>query len=91
MKLSQHQTEQMIELARKHGATRLVLFGSTLDAPEQARDLDLACDGVLGWKLYRLGGLLEEMLRINVDLMPLQPKTPFTNLIEKNGKVLYEA
>jgi predicted nucleotidyltransferase len=91
MQLDQSQIERIVALAQKHGATRLILFGSALEHPERARDLDLACDGVTGWELYRLGGLLEEMLRTSVDLVPLRPVTPFTRLIENRGKVLYDA
>ena len=91
MQLDQLQIDRIIALAQKHGATRLVLFGSALDRPERARDLDLACDGVAGWALYTLGGLLEEMLHTTVDLIPLTPPTPFTRHIEDKGKVLYDA
>lgn len=83
--------ERAIAIARAYGATRLILFGSALEAPEQARDLDLACDGVRGWKLYELGARLEEELRMPVDLVPLSPPTPLTRRIEQKGRVLYEA
>lgn len=88
MAIDQAQLERAIELARAYGATRLILFGSAKDAPEQARDLDLACDGVVGWKLYELGARLEEELRTPLDLVPLSPPSRFTRLIEANGKVL---
>lgn len=91
MQLDSSQLDRIVELARKHGATRLILFGSALEQPDRARDIDIACDGVAGWDLYTLGGLLEEMLRINVDLIPLRPETPFTRRIERRGKVLYDA
>jgi predicted nucleotidyltransferase len=71
-----------------YGATRLILFGSALIRPEQARDLDLACDGVTVWKLYQLGARLEEELRVPLDLVPLTLPTRFTRLIERRSKVL---
>lgn len=80
--------QRAVEIARAYGATRLILFGSALEAPEQARDLDLACDGVRGWKLYELGARLEEELRVPVDLVPLSPSTPFTKRIERIGRIL---
>jgi predicted nucleotidyltransferase len=88
MAIQQDQLERAIALAKAYGATRLILFGSAATAPEQARDLDLACDGVSGWKLYELGARLEEELRIPLDLVPLSPPTRFTRLIERRGKVL---
>lgn len=88
MAVSQEHLDRAIALAKAYGATRLILFGSALTRPRQARDLDLACDGVAGWKLYELGARLEEELNIPLDLVPLTPPTQFTRLIERRGKVL---
>jgi len=88
MTIQQEQLERAIALAKAYGATRLILFGSAATAPEQARDLDLACDGVSGWRFYELGARLEEELRIPLDLVPLSPPTRFTRFIEQRGKVL---
>ena len=88
MAVLQEQIEQAIALAKEYGATRLILFGSAASNPEQARDLDLACDGVPGWKLYELGARLEEELRIPLDLVPLSPETRFTRIIADQGRVL---
>jgi predicted nucleotidyltransferase len=88
MAIHQNQLEQAIALAKTYGATRLILFGSALATPDQARDIDLACDGVAGWKLYELGARLEEELGVPLDLIPLSPATRFTRLIERRGKVL---
>jgi predicted nucleotidyltransferase len=88
MAIRQEQIDRAIALAKAYGATRLILFGSAATAPERARDLDLACDGVGGWRLFELGARLEEELRIPLDLVPLNPPTRFTRLIERQGKVL---
>ena len=88
MAIQENQLKRAIALAKAYGATRLIVFGSAATAPEQARDLDLACDGVSGWKLYELGARLEEELRVPLDLVPLSPPTRFTRLIEQRGKVL---
>ena len=88
MAIQQEQIERAVALARDYGATRLILFGSAATDPEQARDLDLACDGVSGWRFYELGARLEEELRVSLDLVPLSPQTRFTRLIEQRGRVL---
>jgi predicted nucleotidyltransferase len=88
MAIQQAQLDRAIALAKGYGVTRLILFGSALASPEKARDLDLACDGVTGWKLYELGAQLEEELQVPLDLVPLTPSTRFTRLIERQGKVL---
>ena len=51
MAIQEEQLERAVALAKAYGARRLILFGSALTRPEQARDLDLACDGIAGWKL----------------------------------------
>ncbi len=88
MAVDQTHLDRAVTLAKAYGATRLILFGSALMKPQQAKDLDLACDGVVGWKLYELGACLEEELNIPLDLVPLTPATPFTRLIERRGKNL---
>lgn len=88
MAVHQEQIDQAIALAKDFGVTRLILFGSAATEPKQARDLDLACDGITGWKLYELGARLEEELQIPLDLVPLSPPTRFTRIIERRGKVL---
>jgi predicted nucleotidyltransferase len=88
MSIRQDQLDRAIALAKAYGATRLILFGSAETTPEQARDLDLACDGVSGWSFFKLGAELEEELQIPLDLIPLSPPTRFTRLIEQRGRVL---
>jgi len=77
-----------VAVASRFGAERLLLFGSALENPLAARDLDLACAGVPGWKLFELSSALEETLGVPFDLVPLDPPTPFTRLIEKRARVL---
>jgi predicted nucleotidyltransferase len=88
MGITERQIAKAVALAKEYGATRMILFGSALEEPKQARDLDLAFDGVAGWKLYELGARLEEELEVSLDIVPLSPPTRFTRLIESKGKVL---
>ena len=88
MPVNKAQIERIKTLAKSYGATRLILFGSSVDMPKKAKDIDIACDGVPGWKLYELAARIEDELRISLDIVPLSPPTRFTQLIEKKGKVL---
>ncbi|MGD1974344.1 MAG: nucleotidyltransferase domain-containing protein [Desulfobacterales bacterium] len=88
MSIEQEQLDLAIAIAKSFGATRLILFGSAASKPDEAGDLDLACDGVTGWKFYELGARLEEELEVPLDLISLNPPTRFTRLIEQKGKVL---
>ena len=42
------QLDKITALARSYGTTRLYFFGSALENPDEARDIDLGCDGVPG-------------------------------------------
>lgn len=80
--------DRIIALAISYGATRLILFGSAMGKPLEARDIDLACDGIPGWDLYKFAARLEEELGVSIDIVPLTPSNRFTHHIEKKGKVL---
>ncbi len=88
MAVSNEQIEKIISVARGYGATRLILFGSSAINPSTAHDIDIACDGVSGWKLYELAAKLEDELKTPLDIVPLTPSTRFTKLIEEKGKAL---
>ena len=88
MAITRAQIEKIVALAKAYGATRLILFGSVVETPEEARDIDIACDGVSGWKLYELGARIEEELHMLLDLVPLSPPTRFNKLIESKGEVI---
>jgi predicted nucleotidyltransferase len=88
MTIQQEQLDRAIEIPETFGATRLILFGSAAHDLEQAKDIDLACDGVAGWKIFELGARLEEELKIALDLIPLSPPNRFTRIIERRGRLL---
>ena len=88
MSITKTEIERIITLAKAYGATRLLLFGSAAEAHTEYRDIDLACDGISGWKLYELAARLEEELSTQLDVIPLSPPTRFTKHIETKGKAL---
>ncbi|HLG29421.1 MAG TPA: nucleotidyltransferase domain-containing protein [Candidatus Brocadiales bacterium] len=88
MGITEKQIEKSVAIAKAYGVKRLILFGSALEEPERARDIDLACDGIDGWKLFEFGGRLEEELHLPVDIVPLNPPTRFSRYIEARGKIL---
>ncbi len=90
MPVTERHLREAVEIARRFGATRLLLFGSALSNPETARDLDLAVDGVPGWDFFRMAAEMEERLRIPIDVVPLDLDDPLPRLIEREARVLYE-
>jgi predicted nucleotidyltransferase len=88
MAISQAHIKKIISFAKAYGATSLILFGSAVEMPEKARDIDVACDGVPGWKLYELAARLEEELGMSLDIVSLSPPSKFTEYIKAKGKIL---
>lgn len=88
MKIASEHIDKIIAIGKRYGATRLILFGGVVEKPEDTRDVDLACDGIPGWKLYEFAARLEEELHIPLDVMPLSPPSRFTKYIEMKGKTL---
>lgn len=78
--------DKIVQLAKTYGAIRLILFGSAIDSPQTARDIDIACDGIPGWKLFELAAKIEDELDIPLGMIPLPPASRFTQNIEKKGK-----
>lgn len=88
MGISTNQIDRAVVLAKEYGAKRLILFGSSVENPDMATDLDLACDGIDDWRLYEFAARLEDELYILVDIVPLRPPTRFSRYIESNGEIL---
>lgn len=80
----------IVQRAREFGARRLILFGSALETPNDARDIDLAAD-IPGLALYAFAERIEQDLRCPVDVIPLDVRNRFIETIERRGKVLYDA
>ena len=81
-----------VAIARAHGATRLILFGSAQASAENARDLDFAVEGVPGWDFFGLVAELEAAMPIAVDVIPLDQvsESHFTRTVRQHGRVLFE-
>ena len=75
-------------LAKEYGDTRLMLFGSILENSSEARGVDIACDGMSGWKFYEFAAKFGDELRMPFDVIPLSPSNRFTQYIERKGKII---
>jgi predicted nucleotidyltransferase len=78
-----------VEISKEFGAYKIVLFGSSVDDLTSARDLDLAVAGLSGWNIIRLAARLEDELKLNVDVVSLEPQNKFISHILDYGRVLY--
>jgi predicted nucleotidyltransferase len=80
----------IIQRAKDYGARRLILFGSALDTPEDANDIDLAAD-IPGLALFEFAGTVENELRCTIDIVPLggdNENHPFIQYVLHKGKSL---
>ena len=91
MAITQENIQLAIETARDYWATKIILFGSAVDTPDSANDLDLDVDGIKGFKIFSYANKLEELLNIHVDVIPLDSDSKFILHIIKYGKVIYES
>jgi predicted nucleotidyltransferase len=90
MPVTQEHLDQVVEIARRHGADRVLLFGSAVDDPERARDIDIAVGGVKGWEFYGMVGDMLELLPVPVDVIDLDSKSEFVRLIKPYGRMLMD-
>lgn len=76
-------------LARRHGAARVFLFGSSTDARHQGRDLDLAVEGLPAGRFFAFLGDLMLGLSRPVDLVALRGRSKLAALIRREGISIY--
>jgi uncharacterized protein len=90
MPVTQAQIDKAVEIAKQYGATKVLLFGSALEDPENANDLDIGVLGIPDKKFFEFGGIVENEILINVDIVPLDNKSPFVEYVKSKGKYIYE-
>jgi predicted nucleotidyltransferase len=76
-------------LARRSGAARIWLFGSSTDERRQARDLDLAVEGVAPGRFFQFVGELMLALSQPVDVVALEKHSKLSALIRRDGISIY--
>ena len=91
MAITNEHISKAIELSKQYNVYQLILFGSSLENLSTANDLDLVVSGVNGWKFFELAARLEEELKLNIDLIPLDDNSKLSNHIRRVGKIIYEA
>jgi predicted nucleotidyltransferase len=89
MIVTQRHLDTIIGRAKEYGATKVILFGSALESPHEAQDIDLAAD-IPGLALYAFAGQLEHDLRCTIDIVPLHLHTPFLEAVKERGTIIYE-
>ena len=91
MPVDERDINKGIEVLKKNGAQRAWLFGSALEAPQIARDIDFACEGIPSRRFFEVVGELLDALEKPVDLVDVDVNNRLTRYIRSKGRLLYDA
>ena len=87
--LSTRDITRIKEIARRYGVGRVLLFGSSVHDENDSRDIDLAVEGLAAPRFFAFYGELIFSLSKPVDFVDLSQNTRFTEMIRKEGRLLY--
>jgi len=75
----------ILEISKKYNLSRVFLFGSSLSDQVNAKDIDIAIDGIADEFFFTFYGELMFALSKPVDIVDLSKKTKFTDMVIKTG------
>ena len=87
--ISESDKREIIEVSKKYHAKRVLLFGSSLDATRESRDIDIAVEGITPKDFFQYYGDLMLKLSKPIDIIDLSEMSKFTKLIQQEGVMLY--
>lgn len=87
--LTASEQKTIAQCAAEFGARAVWLFGSSLDESGEARDIDLAVEGVRPELFFKFYARLAWALPKPVDLVDLADATSLAPLIRAKGKRIY--
>ena len=76
-------------ICQRYGIKRALLFGSSVEATREARDIDLAVEGVAPEDFFRFYGDLMFAVSKPIDVVDLSGHSKFLDLIRREGVALY--
>ena len=87
--ISQEDKSRIIEIARRFQVSKVLLFGSSADPENEGHDIDLAVEGVPSSQFFDFYGRLIMALSKPVDLVDLGDNTEFTDIVRREGILVY--
>ncbi len=75
----------ILDISKKYNLSRVFLFGSSLSDQANAKDIDIAIDGIADELFFTFYGELMFALSKPVDIVDLSKKTKFTDMVIKTG------
>ena len=91
MEITNAQLETLIETLRLMGARTIVLFGSMVDSPETARDVDIAVEGIPLSRILEADVAVHELLGVPTDLVSREENPAFFDVVKDYGRVIFQA
>lgn len=79
----------IVDLSRRYGAKRVLLFGSSADPVHEGEDIDLAVEGIAPRDFFRFYGDLMFTLSKPVALVDVSKESKFTRLVRREGIAIY--
>lgn len=83
--ISERDREAVLAIARKYQVPTVLLFGSSLADGVEARDIDLAIEGLADVDYFAFYGELLCALSKPVDVVDLSKKSKFTEMVRREG------
>ena len=87
--ISDKDKNTIINLANKYKLSRLLLFGSSVDANREANDIDLAVEGLAESLFFKFYSELIFNLSKPVDLVDIGKESRFKDMIVEESISLY--
>ena len=78
----------ILKYAKKYNLREVILFGSSIERGE-ANDIDIGIKGIEPKFFFDFYGELLFLLSKRLDIVNLDKKNPFNELVEKEGMKLY--
>ena len=91
MEVDSEKIQATVEVLRSMGARQILLFGSFLDSPTTALDIDIAVEGIPLHRLLDADVAVHEILRAPFDLISREENPAFFEIVKRYGQVLYES
>ena len=80
---------KIIEISKKYGIARVLLFGSSINQNTESNDIDIAIEEIDASRFFKFYGELILSLSKPVDVIDLNHKTKLNEVILSEGLQLY--
>ncbi|MBS1249495.1 MAG: hypothetical protein MAG431_01075 [Chloroflexi bacterium] len=87
--ISERDKKNILRIAEKYRAKKVILFGSGSLSATESHDIDLAVEGIPDAQFFKFYSELIFSLSKPVDLVDLSGESRFKNLIVSEGTLLY--